>query len=199
MEKKVRALLTWAEQLDGEERLSKLRQARQEAEDIADQDLKLLVATKMQAEEQKQVIEAQQRKLDENRQLLEKLQGSQIVTQETERGIVINLPDILFEPGKADLTADARTTVKQIADILNHKAKGRGVLVEGHTDSVGSEEANQKLSEDRARSIARDLVESGVSEEQLVIAGYGESHPIAPNDTPAGRAKNRRVEIIIQN
>ncbi|MBI3796391.1 MAG: OmpA family protein [Deltaproteobacteria bacterium] len=197
--KKVHARLAWAEQLEGEERFSKLRQARQETEGVADQDLKLLVATKLQAEEQKQVIAAQQQKLDENKQLLEKLQGNQLLTQETERGVVINLPDVLFEPGKADLNADARTVVKKIADILNHKANGRGVLVEGYTDSVGDEETNQKLSEDRARSIARDLVEYGVSKEQLAIAGYGKSRPIAPNDTPAERAKNRRVEVIIQN
>jgi outer membrane protein OmpA-like peptidoglycan-associated protein len=71
--------------------------------------------------------------------------------------------------------------------------------IEGHTDDVGGDDINQRLSEDRAKSVKRALVDRGVEDGRLRTGGYGESNPIAPNRTRAGRAKNRRVEFIIED
>jgi len=155
--------------------------------------------------EQQQQIEQQKQELARNRELLEELKKQNLEARETERGVVVNLPDVLFEFGKADLTGEARTKVRSIADVLNEQAKNRRVAVEGHTDSIGSDAFNQKLSERRAENVANALESSGVSNQRVTIKGYGKRYPVAPNtnpdgtDNPAGRAKNRRVEVVIEN
>lgn len=174
-ERKVRALLGWAELLKGGERIGMLQRGLQAASGAEARDLKELIAAKLRAEEKEQIIERLKRRP---------------ITLQT---------DVLFAPGRADLTAAAGPALKEIADFLNHDARGRKVRIEGHTDSTGSEEANQRLSQDRAEGVAGALVGYGVSREKLVVRGYGKSHPVASNDIPAGQAKNRRVEIFIQN
>jgi outer membrane protein OmpA-like peptidoglycan-associated protein len=155
--------------------------------------------------EQQKVVEQQQQEIARNRQLLEELKKRDLEVRETERGVVVNLPSILFEFGKADLTSDARVKVRNVADVLSQQARGRRVAVEGHTDSIGGEEYNQRLSEQRAQSVASVLETEGVSDRHLTVKGYGKRYPIAPNtssdgsDNPAGRAKNRRVEVVIEN
>lgn len=157
------------------------------------------------ATEQQRQIEEQQRELARNRQLLEELKRQNIEARETERGVVVNLPDVLFEFGKADLTNDAWAKTRDIAGILNTQARGRNISVEGHTDSIGSDAYNQRLSEQRAQTVASALEASGVSSQRITTKGYGKRYPVAPNtnpdgtDNPAGRAKNRRVEVIIEN
>lgn len=157
------------------------------------------------AGEQEQQIEQQKQELARNRQLLEELKRQNLEARETERGVVVNLPDVLFEFGKADLTGDARTKVDSIGDVLNNQAKGRRVSIEGHTDSIGGDAFNQRLSERRAENVARTLEGSGVGGQRLTTKGYGKRYPMAPNtntdgtDNPAGRSKNRRVEVVIEN
>ena len=157
------------------------------------------------AGEQEQQIEQQKQELARNRQLLEELKKQNLEARETERGVVVNLPDVLFEFGKADLTGEARTKVDSIGDVLNKQAKGRRVSIEGHTDSIGGDAFNQKLSERRAENVTRALASSGVSGQRLTTKGYGKRYPMAPNtnadgtDNPAGRTKNRRVEVVIEN
>ena len=152
-----------------------------------------------------QQIERQRQEIARNRQLLEELKRRNLEARETERGVVVNLPDVLFEFGRSDLTGDAQGRVQGIADVLNNQAQGRRVSIEGHTDAIGSEEANQRLSERRAASVAGALTTSGVNQARVTTSGYGERYPVAPNTNPdgsdnsAGRAKNRRVEIIIEN
>ena len=152
-----------------------------------------------------QQIERQRQEIARNRQLLEELKRRNLEARETERGVVVNLPDVLFEFGRSDLTGDAQGRVQGIADVLNNQAQGRRVSIEGHTDAIGSEEANQRLSERRAASVAGALTTSGVDQARVTTSGYGERYPVAPNTNPdgsdnsAGRAKNRRVEIIIEN
>lgn len=156
------------------------------------------------AESQKQIGE-QQQELARNRQLLEELKKQNLEARETDRGVVVNLPDVLFEFGKANLTGDARAKIRTISDVLNNQAQGRRVAVEGHTDSIGSEASNQRLSERRADSVAVALEDTGVSPQRVTTKGFGERYPVAPNsnsdgsDNPSGRAKNRRVEVIIEN
>jgi len=143
-------------------------------------------------------IRAQQRELEENRRLLEELKRRGTDVRSSERGVVVNLPDVLFEFNKADLTAEARRTIKEIAEVARDVPKRR-IAVEGHTDSVGTVEYNQRLSERRARSAADELIYNGIARSRLSVRGYGESRPIASNESASGRARNRRVEVIIEN
>jgi outer membrane protein OmpA-like peptidoglycan-associated protein len=157
------------------------------------------------ATEQQRGIEQQQQELARNRELLEKLKRQNLEARETERGVVVNLPDVLFEFGRAELTSEARVKVRDIADVLNDRARERRVAVEGHTDSIGSAAFNQGLSEHRAENVVIALENSGVTSGRIAAQGYGRRYPVAPNtnpdgtDNPAGRAKNRRVEVVIQN
>ncbi|HEV8718173.1 MAG TPA: OmpA family protein [Candidatus Binatia bacterium] len=155
--------------------------------------------------EQQQQIEQQKQEITRNQQLIDDLKKQNLEARETERGVVVNLPDVLFEFGKADLTGDARAKVGNISEVLNNQAQGRRVSIEGHTDSIGSDAYNQKLSERRAENVASTLENGGVSAERVTAKGYGKRYPVAPNsnsdgsDNPAGRAKNRRVEVVIEN
>lgn len=155
--------------------------------------------------ETQQQIGQQQQEIARNRQLIEELSKQNLDARETDRGVVVNLPDVLFEFGKANLTGDARAKIRNISDVLNNQAKDRQVSVEGHTDSIGSEATNQRLSERRAEGVAAALENTGVAPERITAKGFGKRYPVAPNshpdgaDNPSGRAKNRRVEVIIEN
>jgi outer membrane protein OmpA-like peptidoglycan-associated protein len=157
------------------------------------------------AAEQQRTLEQQQQKLARNRELLEELKKRNLDARETERGVVVNLPDVLFEFGKATLTSEAHRKTEDIAEVLNDAARGRAVTIEGHTDSIGSEAFNQRLSERRAETVALALEQHGVRRQGVTTRGYGERYPVAPNtnsdgtDNPSGRSKNRRVEVIIEN
>jgi len=123
---------------------------------------------------------------------------SELQGQLTDRGIVLTIGDVLFAFDKADLNASAQNSMDKIATFLRKK-QNRNLLVEGHTDSVGSEEYNQGLSEQRAASVKSALVKRGIAGERIVTIGYSKKYPLASNDTAAGRQQNRRVEAIILN
>jgi outer membrane protein OmpA-like peptidoglycan-associated protein len=150
-------------------------------------------------------IQQQNQEIAQNRQLLEELKRQGLEAEETSRGVVVNLPDVLFQFGQAGLTGEARSRVADISGILNNQARGRRVSIEGHTDSVGSEAANQRLSERRAGGVASVLEGNGVARNRITTKGYGERYPVAPNSNPdggdnqRGRSKNRRVEVVIEN
>lgn len=139
-----------------------------------------------------------ERELEENRRLLDELRRRGSDVRATDRGVVVNLPDVLFEFDSARLTSDARRTTRQIAEVLR-AVPDRRVAVEGHTDSVGTISYNQRLSEARARAVADELISAGVSRRAVSVRGFGESDPIASNRTEAGRQRNRRVEVVIEN
>ncbi len=157
------------------------------------------------AQEQQQQIEQQRQELARNRELLEELRKQNLEARETERGVVVNLPDVLFDFGRTDLTGDAQMKIQDMSQVLNNQAQGRRVSIEGHTDSIGSDAFNQQLSERRAENVAMTLENSGVSPNRVITKGYGKRYPVAPNtnpdgsDNPEGRAKNRRVEVVIEN
>ena len=157
------------------------------------------------AAQQQREIEKQQKELAQNRELLEKLKRRDLQAHETERGVVVNLPNVLFKFGSAELTPQADEKVRNIANVIEDETRNRQIAVEGHTDSIGSEAFNQRLSERRAEAVAKALQIAGVSRSRITARGFGERYPIAPNttttgaDNPAGRAKNRRVEVIIEN
>jgi outer membrane protein OmpA-like peptidoglycan-associated protein len=118
--------------------------------------------------------------------------------KQTDRGLVLTLGDVLFDTGKATLKPGADSTIDRLATFLE-QAPDRTVVIEGHTDSVGSDSLNMTLSENRADSVKAALVGKGVAPDRVVTAGKGEAEPVAGNDNAAGRQQNRRVEIIISN
>jgi outer membrane protein OmpA-like peptidoglycan-associated protein len=153
---------------------------------------------------QDEVLDRQRQEIARNRELIEELRRRDLDARETDRGVVVNLPDVLFEFARADLTPDARRKVREMADVLGRAARDRRVAVEGHTDSIGSDEYNQRLSEARAETVASGLAAQGIERRRLAVRGFGKRYPVAPNtvngrDNPDGRARNRRVEVVIEN
>ena len=148
--------------------------------------------------EQNRRISENEQVLAENRRLIDELRNRGIDVKETSRGIVANLPDVLFDFGSAHLTDAARDSVRSIAHVAD-QSRGRRISVEGHTDSVGTSEYNQRLSRDRASVVSHELSSFGVSPRRITSRGYGESKPISSNSSPQGRSRNRRVEVIIEN
>jgi outer membrane protein OmpA-like peptidoglycan-associated protein len=122
--------------------------------------------------------------------------NSVLVTTETARGLIVSVPDVLFASGKYELTPDAKVKMAKVAGIL-FAYPGLRLQVEGHTDSVGGEEYNQRLSEERAGAVRDFLVRQGVPMNNVAAVGYGKTEPIASNDTTSGRAQNRRVEMVV--
>lgn len=116
--------------------------------------------------------------------------------KETDRGLTIVLGQGLFASGQYRLSERARTQLGTIAAVLAQYQERR-IAVEGHTDAAGGELANQRLSEGRAEAVRAALIARGVAPSRIDMAGYGEGTPVATNDTAAGRAQNRRVELII--
>lgn len=112
-------------------------------------------------------------------------------------GSRIALRNIFFETGKAELLAESEYELGRIVELLEKNVELR-VEIGGHTDNVGSAEANQKLSEARAKAVYNHLVANGIGAGRLSYKGYGESKPVATNDTPEGRAENRRVELRVE-
>ena len=116
--------------------------------------------------------------------------------QQTERGLLVTLGDVLFAFNKAELSAQAAPRLDKLASFLK-QFPDRKLLIEGYTDSVGSDSYNQDLSERRAQSVRDALVQRGVDTSRITARGYGKAHPVADNASPEGRAMNRRVEIVI--
>lgn len=116
----------------------------------------------------------------------------------TERGLIVTLGDVLFETGKSGLKGGSTSNLGKLASFLN-TYKDRSIIIEGHTDSVGSEAANIGLSQRRAEAVRSYLARQGVSASRLSATGLGESAPVASNDSATGRQQNRRVEVIISN
>ena len=117
-------------------------------------------------------------------------------TRRDARGFIITLPGIYFDTGKSALKSGSRNTIQRIAEQLRLNDR-LTVVVEGHTDSTGSDEVNQALSEKRAAAVKDALVAAGVGAERVTAVGKGEGAPVATNDTAAGRQQNRRVEIVL--
>lgn len=160
---------------------------------------KLLAESKVkEAEQAKQAALAEAEKAAKARAEADQLtkEVSELKAKQTDRGIVLTMGDVLFETGKAALFPGAIRTINKLSGFLK-KYPDRNVLIEGHTDSVGSEEYNLGLSEKRADSVREQLVADGVSPDRIFTKGYGKKYPEASNDTPAGRQQNRRVEVVI--
>lgn len=116
--------------------------------------------------------------------------------RETDRGVVITLGDVLFEVGRAELLPSARQNIDDVIELLESEP-GKRIRIEGHTDATGPAALNLRLSQQRADAVRAALIERGIEPGRMEAVGMGEDFPIASNDTEAGRARNRRVDIIL--
>ena len=137
--------------------------------------------------------EAAQQEAEMLRQRMAELQAEQ-----TDRGMVLTLGDVLFDLNQADLKSAGEQTVGRLAQFMR-EYENRRVRIEGYTDSTGSDAYNQQLSERRAESVRNALLNQGISSRRIEIKGYGEQYPVASNENSAGRQQNRRVEIVISD
>ena len=174
-----------AEEAQRQAELAAAKQAQLEAEVIKARE----EAAKAEAEGNRRAAE------DLRNQLLEQFNRI-LPTTDTERGLKVNIGDVLFDTGRYDLRPPAREALAKLSGIiLAHP--GLQLTVEGYTDSVGSDAFNDLLSEQRALAVRTYLVGEGLPENTVVAEGFGKAMPIARNDTPKGRQQNRRVEIIV--
>jgi outer membrane protein OmpA-like peptidoglycan-associated protein len=118
--------------------------------------------------------------------------------KQTDRGVVVTLGDVLFDTGQATLKPGANLAMNRLATFLSSNPHTK-VLIEGHTDSRGSDQYNEALSERRARAVATELESRGIAAGQVQTLGRGKAYPVASNDTPEGRQQNRRVEIVFSD
>ena len=122
---------------------------------------------------------------------------AQIKDTPTETTITLS-GQVLFKTGETTLLPLAKDSLTRVAEAINAMPGERTVVIEGHTDSVGNDDANKKLSQGRAEAVKAFLLTQGVEAVRLTAVGQGESEPVASNDTPEGRANNRRVELVIK-
>ena len=166
----------------------------------ADAATRAAAASKLDAEASQRQSESSQRQAQDaearSRQL--EVQLKELDAKKTERGLVITLGDVLFDTNKSDLKSGGMRNVQKLAGVLKEYPL-RNVLVEGFTDSIGSSEYNQDLSDRRARAVRTALQETGVASERISNRGYGKTFPVANNATAEGRQLNRRVEIIVSD
>jgi outer membrane protein OmpA-like peptidoglycan-associated protein len=117
-------------------------------------------------------------------------------TRDTARGLIVNMSDVLFDTAKFDLRPLAREKLAKVSGIVSGHP-GLRLDVEGHTDSVGGDAYNQRLSEQRGESVRDYLIQQGMQVSSVTTKGFGKTHPVASNDTAEGRQQNRRVELVI--
>jgi outer membrane protein OmpA-like peptidoglycan-associated protein len=129
-------------------------------------------------------------------QLEQELAALKAQARETERGPVLTLGDVLFEFNRADLKSGAMQKLYPLVAFLQENPT-RSVVIEGHTDNIGSDSYNFELSQRRAEAVRAFLLQNGIRAERITAQGRGESYPVAANDTEAGRQQNRRVGIVI--
>ena len=117
-------------------------------------------------------------------------------THDTARGLIVSMPDVLFDFNKYTLKPEAREKLAKISGIVLAYPDLK-LDVEGHTDAIGSDEYNQKLSEERASSVRGYLVSQGLKPDSISATGLGKANPVADNSTAKGRQLNRRVEMVV--
>lgn len=169
--------------------------AEQSARDRAAAEAARAAAEAQAREARANAANAEREKAELRDQLRQQL-NQVLETRETARGLIVNISDVLFDTGSANLKSGAREKLAKVAGILlSHR--GLMLQVEGHTDSVGATDYNQHLSENRAASVRTYLVEQGIAANAVGTAGFGETMPVASNETATGRQQNRRVELIV--
>lgn len=171
-------------------------QARQQALAQQQQLAQQAQQAQLQAQQAEQARQQAEQQAQASRQRLMSQLNSVLLTRESARGLIVNMSDVLFDTGKATLKPGARVKLAKVAGIVMAYPDLQ-LQVEGFTDSRGTEEYNQQLSEERARSVREFLSSQGVPAANITSHGFGESQPVASNDNPAGRQMNRRVELVV--
>lgn len=187
-EDRMKALANVRDQLQLNARTQEAERAKLQA-DAAKRQVD--VARQQTATAQQQAMESEAKASSLEQQL------SELKSKQTERGLVVTLGDTLFEFGKSELKAGAQVNLDRLAEILKKESKGQ-IVIEGHTDSVGSNAYNQALSQRRAAAVREYLLGKGVPAHQVSALGKGEDFPVASNSNSAGRQQNRRVEVIVE-
>lgn len=177
-------------------RAAQARAAREAAEAQAQQAQAQAEAARQQALQAQQAAQQAAQQEQQMRERLKQQLNSVLQTRETARGLIVNMSDVLFAFNKYDLKSEAREKLAKVSGILLAYPDLK-TQVEGYTDNIGSDEYNQKLSEERANAVRDYLVSQGVPEDNITAQGYGKTHPVADNSTNAGRAQNRRVELVV--
>ena len=178
-------------------------QSRQQAElaqQQAAQQAQQAELARQQADQQRQAAEQARQQAENDRaqmraRMLQQL-NQVLQTRDTARGLIVNMPDVLFDTGKADLKTSARERLAKVAGILIAYPDIH-VEIDGYTDSTGSLEFNERLSQQRAESVRSYLGGQGVNSSTITTQGFGPSNPIASNETASGRQQNRRVELVV--
>ena len=181
---------------DSEARAKQARDAQQAAElsaQQASQQAEQARAAQLAAEQSAQQASQQ---AEQVRERLKAQLNAVLQTTETARGLIVNMSDVLFDFNKYSLKPVAREKLAKVSGILLAYPDLK-LQVEGYTDNIGSDEYNQKLSEQRAGSVRDYLVAQGVTDANVTATGYGKNSPVADNATNAGRAQNRRVELVV--
>ena len=198
------------ERLRAERATIEANQARQQAEQATAQAVQDRAAADAARAAALQLQQAAQADADRSRMDVQKAEAEKaqlrerlrqqlnliLETRETARGLIVNISDVLFDFNKYTLKPGAREKLAKVGGILL-AYPGLKIQVEGHTDSVGTDEYNQKLSEARAGSVREYLTGQGVPGDAVTAVGFGKADPVASNDTAAGRQKNRRVEMVV--
>jgi outer membrane protein OmpA-like peptidoglycan-associated protein len=153
-------------------------------------------AAESQAQQAREVAAQSERDRAALRGQLRQQLNQVLETRESARGLIVNLSDVLFDTGSATLKPGAREKLARVSGILLSHPELK-VQVEGHTDSVGDENLNQRLSENRADAVRSYLVAQGIASSAVTTKGFGQGQPVASNDTAAGRQQNRRVELVV--
>ena len=135
--------------------------------------------------------------MDAQQEKLARIPGTSVERVDDDTLLVHFDSDVLFGVDSAVIDADGRSTLEDVASVLSEYKK-TAVVVQGHTDSTGSEEHNQELSERRAHSVRNYLVSRGVDADRMAAVGMGEGYPVASNDSESGRQENRRVDILLK-
>lgn len=172
----------------------RVEQAQTEAEKArAREDL-----ARVEAERARLEAERAKQDKDELQQRLFTSLSAILETRREARGLIVSLSDVLFDFNQASLRPGAREKLSKLAGILLAYPGTFHIEIEGHTDAIGSQDYNQKLSEDRAQSVSSYLSRAGIGPDRiLAVRGFGKMRPVTTNDTPEGRQMNRRVEIVI--
>ena len=140
-------------------------------------------------------LQAEQEKAELRARLLQQL-NSILATRDSARGLIANMSDVLFKSGSFELLPAARERLAKVSGIIL-AYPSLHLAVEGHTDSIGSDEYNQNLSEQRAEAVRDYFVQQGIPSNSIEAQGFGRTQPVASNDTAEGRQQNRRVELVL--
>jgi len=149
-----------------------------------------------QAQAAQQTAQQANQQTEQMRERLKDQLNQVLATRETARGLIVNMSDVLFDTGQYTLKPGAREKLAKVSGILVAYPNLQ-LQVEGYTDNVGSDDFNQKLSEERAAAVRDYLTSQGVAQPGISAAGYGKSDPVADNSTSQGRAENRRVQLVV--